>query len=104
MWYFFSQCEFAYTEKTDIKRQLKTALDAGIPVLVTIGEDEVRAGTAYVKNLFESEESRMERKRLGGREVDSYPLPELVPVVRTLLEEIRCGELEEKLAEESSSQ
>ena len=58
------KAEILYNVKGKIDKQLKYALENGIPLIVWIGEEEAKKGVFNVKNLAKKEENAVEEDKL----------------------------------------
>ena len=56
--------EFSYAASPNMAKQLQHALETGIPLVATLGEDELAAGTVTLKRLADKREETMPRDRL----------------------------------------
>jgi histidyl-tRNA synthetase len=64
LWSVGIKAETVYQENPKVARQLEFALESGIPLILWLGEDEVKQGVIKIKSLNKHEEYIMKRDEL----------------------------------------
>lgn len=67
LWLVGIKAETLYVENPKVNRQLEFALENGIPLIIWMGEDEVKEGIVKVKSLNKHEEYVIKRDELVVR-------------------------------------